>query len=429
MNSIKQYEIPVEEALWKSLLGDKSARVIATLCKLRSSVLLHRAQVEPHLESKHTLQNCPSVDSSLLRQLERDKIKYTSWTYNSVVKLVRSINIELGVKIGNCEALKNMEYNELVKSMLQMPNGKTDTGVAKQLNNKFNCPARNMGIAWINLNGQYSDRMWNDDAALLNALRGTAQYHKGQHGNTNEINSFLEAESKALVFVDCDNVDPFRLCAALNSITEDLRKRIANIILISDNKASPAWASIDKYVSFPIERIIAQRVISQKSQTDGTLIAEAVKRRYTDNTKAIILCSSDSDMWSLVRTLPDTKFLLLLERDKCSPNYRKEITASNARFCMMDAISSPRASYFFASSLISGIDGITVPIPDMLKATIRALHISVSEADYGKLLAVIAANTVIEIFPDNTMRLRIRQEAAQPALAKLCPGGRPVQSK
>lgn len=426
---IKQRKISVDDQLWKELHGNKSARVIATLCKLRSSVLLHRSQIAPYLASKHTLHGCPSIDASLLGQCDKDKIKYTSWTCVSVVKLVRSLNVELGVKIGTCEAIQNLDHKELVKAMLQMPNGKNDTGVAKRLNRKMRFPACGIGIGYINLPGTYTAQMWNDDSALLKTLRGSAQRHNEQNGKCSEINSYLETEKKVCVFVDCDNVDPFKFCAAMTCITDGLRSHVEKIILICDNRASPAWTNLQKYVSLPIERITVQRAVSQKSRTDGTLIAEAVKRRYTDNIKSIILCSSDSDMWSLVRTLPDTKFLLLLERDKCSPNYKKEISASNARFCMIDGISSPRATYYFAASLISDLDGMTIPISDKLTSTMRALHIKNGEVDYGKLLTIIAANTTIEKNADNTVRLRIRQERVQPALAKLWPGGKHTQEK
>ena len=54
------------------------------------------------------------------------------------------------------------------------------------------------------------------------------------------------------------------------------------------------------------------------------------KEFYANNTDSFMLVASDSDYWAMLDQLPEANFLMMVEREKCSP-YLGESNAVDRR--------------------------------------------------------------------------------------------------
>ena len=423
LQPIKDHGIPIDEALWKKLSGAKATRIVSTLCRVRTSLILHKAQAESEMKGKHSIYKCEAINTADLKQLERDNLTPGNWPASNLAKLVKTINVEIGNRLGACEPVNIMEHRAQVKNLILMPNGKADNDVAAFLKLNLKHPMKKLGIGYMNLKVEYDPAIWKDDKALLAALSGeTVNSGRSEaQPDMSPLNKFLDKEKRVAVYVDCENADPFRFCAAMNCVADGLRKKISKIVLIRDVFSSTAWERLKDYVPFTVETVNITRTKAEKSRTDGTLIAEVTKARYNDNVKAFIVSSSDSDMGCLISSLKDAKFLFLLERDKSGPAYIKEISSSTASFCIIDNMDSKRAGYYYASSVINGVDDFEIQLPGQLRQTMERLRSKLDEGQAARLISVIVSYASAEVGEGGSVRLRV-SPSAQPAIAKLWSG-------
>ncbi len=46
--------------------------------------------------------------------------------------------------------------------------------------------------------------------------------------------------------------------------------------------------------------------------------------------------SSDSDYWALISSLPEAKFLVMVEREKCGPDMKRAMADADIFYCFLD---------------------------------------------------------------------------------------------
>ena len=79
-----------------------------------------------------------------------------------------------------------------------------------------------------------------------------------------------------------------------------------------------------------------ERVKDDKSLVDHALSIGVAKSFYEDQTESVIIASSDSDFWSLIKYLPKVRFFVMNETDRTSGAVIEKLDANNIAHCYMD---------------------------------------------------------------------------------------------
>ena len=73
-----------------------------------------------------------------------------------------------------------------------------------------------------------------------------------------------------------------------------------------------------------------------KSLVDIQMAVGVSAAYYRDKVDSFILCSSDSDFWGLISSLPDARFLVMYEYAKCGNAIKEALSARSIFHCAMD---------------------------------------------------------------------------------------------
>jgi hypothetical protein len=150
------------------------------------------------------------------------------------------------------------------------------------------------------------------------------------------IYGFVDASEQTVALVDCENCDPLKLCAALQSMQPETLAKIKKIILYNDVNASSAWNLLQKHTKATIEHQMSERVLTGKSLVDVMLVAGCCKEHYVNKVDSFLLFSSDSDYWGLISSVSTAKFLVMVEQNKVSGEIVQKMIDSDIPFCYLD---------------------------------------------------------------------------------------------
>ena len=200
------------------------------------------------------------------------------------------------------------------------------------------------------------------------------------------VYDFIGESSKSVVVVDCENSDPYKLCATMRGLDDEYLQKIQKIILFDDVHTASAWGILEDYVQIPVEHLVIERVKRDKSLVDIRLTARACQEHYQNEVDSFIIVSSDSDYWGLISSLPDARFLVMLEREKCGPDIRGALVESGIFYCYIDDFYSGRTSDILRSALFR----------EMREYLERSLHLNAQEMFEEALFATRIHMTTAE---------------------------------
>jgi hypothetical protein len=155
--------------------------------------------------------------------------------------------------------------------------------------------------------------------------------------NTKEsIYNFIHDAGKVVMAVDCENVDPYKLYAMIHNLNEEDTKLIDHILLYDDFHTSVAWDYIETLIPIPTEHIEVPRVTDGKSLVDMRMAVGVTTEFYKNDVDSFILCSSDSDFWGLISSIPEARFLVVYEYEKCGQSIKEALDKRKIFHCSMD---------------------------------------------------------------------------------------------
>ena len=185
--------------------------------------------------------------------------------------------------------------------------------------------------------------------------------------------------------VDCENSDPYRLCATLKGLDADVTAKIQKIMLFDDVNTVNAWKILESHTSIPVEHIMTERVKRTKSLVDIELTAMTCMEHYKNHVDSFIIVSSDSDYWGLISSLPDARFLVMIEREKCGPDMKAAMANSGIFYCYIDDFYSGNSDDIKRNALFTELyryldDALKLNVNDMLDAALKATRIEMTPA-------------------------------------------------
>lgn len=414
-----EYEPPKLEH-YERLETDKNARIVRNLCRLRTSFEQH--YIDIRREFYYSIKNLGSlpnlIPTDAVEQLVRDGVSLQKNRPDIETYLI-AINKELSNRIGNCKSLFPDWINwAYIKPLFLMPNGTKPEGL-KAAYSIYNADRNRYPYqCYMNWEGATDGNILYCDEKFVRLLY---EAHEDAFadwslvkdvGNIvlDNISSFIEMSKKAIVVVDCENSDPIKLAAALSSLSKTGLAKICKVLLFDSDYTTTGWQVLSSVAAFPIERINVPRLVEHKSQVDMTLAANTCKEVYTNGVDSVILVSSDSDYWALIKTLADVHFLVMVEREKCGQDIKRALEERGIHYCYLDDFYTG-ASYTIktialTTELQKRLDGLAqFNVLSLLDDAIHSTWVRMTEKERTAFYDRYLRKIKIEIAQDGAVRL------------------------
>ena len=222
---------------------------------------------------------------------------------------------------------------------------------------------------------------WHGDTFTeYNRVSDVSTYVKGS------IQEFIGDSTQAVIVVDCENSDPYKLCATLKGLDYRNTAKISRILLFDDIHTASAWRILDNFTKISVEHILTERVKQNKSLVYIKLTSRACQEHYQNHVDSFIIVSSDSDYWGLISSLPEARFLVMVEREKCSHAMKQALAESGIFYCYIDDFYSGNADGIKMSALFKEMyryldHSIHLNVNDMFAEALRITRLTMTEAE------------------------------------------------
>ena len=292
-----------------------------------------------------SLESINLLKSMCIEQLRLDGVSFFKNSSKKLYQHIVEINRLISDRINNCKKYFPLWLNwQYVKELFIMPDGLQESGTkaAASLYYQYRaCYPYQVYMNWAPKdegNVLYNDKkfvtllyQWHDDYFTeYSKVSDAGSYIKGS------IYEFIATSEKVVLVVDCENSDPYKLCATLKSLDYQHTKKIASIILFDDVHTASAWRILESFTKIPVEHILIERVKQNKSLVDIMLTARACQEHYKNNVDSFVIVSSDSDYWGLISSLSEARFLVMIERGHSSPDLRNALLNAGIFYCYID---------------------------------------------------------------------------------------------
>lgn len=397
-----EYEAPKQE-VYDRLDEDKAARIIRHLCIIRTAIERSFKHINDKMRTEYlSILSLPEyIPAESLKQLNDDGIDFVRKSSTKLCHHIMEINRLISDRINNCKKLFPLWINwQYIRELFIMPNGLKEEGTkaAAELyySRKGTYPYQ-MYINWIPQdegNILYNDKkfitllyQWHKDRFLeYSKVSDADSYTKGS------IYEFIESSEKVVVVVDCENSDPYKLCATLRNLDYQYIQKINTIILFDDVHTASAWRILESFTRIPVEHMMIERVKQNKSLVDIKLTARACQEHYANNVDSFVIVSSDSDYWGLISSLPNARFLVMIEHDNCGPDLKNALVNAGIFYCYIDDFYSGNTEGIKISALFREmyryIDRtVRLNVNDMFSEALRVTRVEMSEAEKKQFMA------------------------------------------
>ena len=391
-----QHEPPQLET-FQQLENDKNARIIRHLCIIRTAIERNFKYINDKMRVEYkTILTLPQfVPADSINQLLADGVNFIRKSNTMLVGHIIEINRIISDRINNCKQLFPLWLNwKYIRELFIMPNGLCEKGTqaaAAVYYEHIRLYPYQMYIHWMPSdqgNILFNDKRfvsllyhWHDDEFTeYNKVSDAGSYIK------DSIYDFIDASQKAVIVVDCENSDPYKLSATLRRLNSAYTEKITSIILFDDIHTATAWSILEKFTSIPVEHILIERIKQNKSLVDIRLTARACQEYYENKVYSFVIVSSDSDYWGLISSLPKAQFLVMIEHDKCGPDMKAALVNSGIFYCYLDDFYSGDSEELKTNALFQEMrdymeKSVQLNVIDMLNDALRATRIEMTSAE------------------------------------------------
>lgn len=390
-----EYEAPKLE-VFRELERDKSARIVRNLCRLRTAIELNFKAINTQMINDYkSLYSLPDlVPIECIDQLSADGISIIK-SNHTLIQYVIEINRLLSDRINNCKEVFPLWINwTYIRDIFIMPDGLNEAGASDAAAVYYEYKRYYPYQMYINWPPSDEGNILHSDKKFVMLLY---QWHKDKFTDYSKVSDagdatkggiydFLQDSEKTVIVVDCENSDPYKLCATLRNLDENALNKIVKIILYDDVHSASAWKILGTYIKTPVEHILIERVKQNKSLVDIRLTGGAFREFYQNNVDSFIIASSDSDYWGLISSLPEARFLVMVEHGKCGPDIKAALASSGIFYCYLDDFYSGNANDLKLNALIREVyryldRSFRLNVNDMMEEAYRITRAEMSDAE------------------------------------------------
>lgn len=418
-----EHESPLLET-YNKLKFNKNACIIRNLCMVRTAIIRNFKKINH--EMNHNFKLLSSINeyipTSCLTELSNSGIRIIKQKQR-LAQYIVDINKHISDRINNCKNLFPLwlEWSYL-RDIFIMPNGMKEDGTkaasATYYTSLSSYPYQ-MYINWVFFKNDgnilYHDKKfvtllyrWHEDEFT--------DFNKVSNVDTsvkNNIYDFLKNSRHTVIVVDCENSDPYDLCATLNNLEDYLRDKISKIMLFDDVHTSIAWQMLSEHTDIPIERIEVARLKDDKSLVDTHLTAGVCREFYANHVDSFVIVASDSDYWSVISTLKEAHFLVMVEHEKCSGRLKEALEKNDIFYCYIDDFYSGMGKDIKLTAMLAEMkrylaDHINLNVTDMMDELFRTTRAVMSDTEKHQFYQKYVKSLSLVIEEDGTVSIQIK---------------------
>lgn len=406
------------------LRGKRSAKIIRNLCVLRNDIEKNYSKIirKMQLEQRTMMMMPEYVTQQAIMELNEENISLYS-SCDDPAKMLIAINRTISSRINNCQPLFDgqVEWTYLRRIFI-MPDGTTGAGLKvaadfyHQHYNQYpyhaymNWPAEEQGNI-LSCDKKFLMLLysWNGDVFTdLNRVSDVSNHTK------NTIYSFVRESGRTELLVDCENADPYSLCATINNLDQDALGRLYKIILFDDEHTTNAWDLLQECVNVPVEHLQVNRLLAGKSLVDQTLTARCCSDFYEKDVDSFVLASSDSDYWGLISVLTRARFLVMIEHTKCSEAMKRALSEKSIFFCYIDDFYSGSNTEFKRKVLLKEIgdnlkEAVRLNLNDILEQAVIRTRMPLTAEEKKSFYERYLRTLALEISDKGDVTLRLKR--------------------
>lgn len=385
--------------LFQELDQNKAARILRNLCILRTDFIMNAGRIKDAMRANVPIDSREMfeiISLDALEGLKKDGIRLPNLSrpYDYIIEFNRLISD----RVNN---IKNIYPTwipwEYIRGIFVMPNGLSEDGVRTAM--ETYAPNKNIYPFQRYINWRPADEgnILHSDWKFLPVLyrQHFATFDSFDKislptdSTLKSIEAFLLGSKKAVVVVDCENSDPYRMYSAIASLEDALYNKIGKIVLFNDANTSSAWDILGEQLEIPVETKQIERVLNRKSLVDIALTAHTCREFYS-GVDSFIIVSSDSDYWGLIKSLPEARFMMMMERESCSPAIREQLELEGITYCFTEDFPFEMAKELkdkiVRKELKAIIDGVTIGnMNEMIQAAMYKAYAKMNDAEIADL--------------------------------------------
>ena len=338
---------PFKIEIFKDLDGHKRTAIIRELCRIRTSIFMNYTKIFHILMSESYrsiggINEC--IPSDALQRLSDFGVKLPV-SGRDIDSFLLAVNAVIRDRINNCrEFIPDWIEWKYIFEFFSMPAGYTKEDIKRESlqfrDNSLKYPFQKY-VYW-----PVSDQgnILNDDRKFVTLLY---EWHGEEFTNLNlvcgvrdstkdTIYDFIDESKKTVFIVDCENSDPYALCAAISGLDPEKLEKIEKVILYDDVHAASAWEMLSNYINIPVEYVMITRLNDNKSLADVKVTSRICKEYYKNNVDSFVLVSSDSDFWGMIEELEDARFIFMVEHEKFGYTFKNTLISRGIFYCFID---------------------------------------------------------------------------------------------
>lgn len=388
---------PLRLDIFETLDDIKNARILRNLCMVRSAAERWFGKINEQIQKEYkSIYSVPEyMPQDALEQLRKDGIHLSKKSGTQLVHLIIELNRYVSDRVNNCKDLFPVWLNwNYVRDLFVMKNGLTEKGIKEAANVYFkNLECYPYGI-YINWKPKQHGNILFSDKKFVPILYQNHRDNFTDWAKISDVGEFVKDNiydfigdaNKVVMVVDCENSDPYRLCAVLNGLEESSLSKVRKVMLFDDVHTVNAWRILESYTSIPVEHVMTKRVKEDKSLVDIEMTAHTCREHYRENVDSFIVVSSDSDYWGLISTLPEARFLMMIEKEKCGPEMKATLTKHGIFYCYIDSFFDGNCDDIKRRALFNEIyrileDAIHLNAQEMFKQALYTTRIQMKPAE------------------------------------------------
>ena len=409
-----------QKDLIDKLTANPDAVVIRALCNIRTNLMLHYTNTERNIV--FNLQNLDrqEIYKDDIRTLSNYNINIIKANYK-VNRYIADINSLIAQKIGDVKDLfPEWVKWEYIKSLFVMQRGQSED-VIKAEAKKFLTSRQfypfTRYIYWRPV--EEGNILLNDEKFLKilyrqfkDEFQDISKVKDASESVKTNIYDFINNNESTVIVVDCENSDAYKLASVLKQLDRTEIEHIKKIMLYDDVHTTRAWAFLNKMTNIPVEHILVDRIKENKSLVDMKMCAGVSASYYRDNITSFILCSSDSDFWGLISSLPDANFLVMIENSKCGSDIKNALIANGTYYCSIDDFCTGNIKNFKMAVLHSELESrvkdlVEVDTNQLLDDIFTTLRLEISDAEKQNFYKKYIQSMTLHIDKDGIMKIRV----------------------
>ena len=403
----------------EKLEKNDDAVILRSLCNIRSNLMLNYKVTQENIYYFINLdkQTYYKEDVEILRSKGVDIIKANC----KVNTYIANLNELIANRINNVKDFFPEWFKwEYIRELFVMPKGQKEDRIMaeskKYSANRNNYPYQRY-IYWRPV--EEGNILFNDEKFAMIIYRQHNEEFSDMSKVTDasdvvktDIYDFIQNGEKVVVVVDCENSDPFKLAGTLTQLNPDELSKISKIVLYDDTHTSNAWKYLGPLTGIPIEHNIIERVKEDKSLVDIKMSVGISKAFYRDDVDSFIMLSSDSDFWGVISSMPDAKFLVMVEKSKCGPDILNALENNGTYYCYIDDFSTGNIKGFKNAILRSTLEDkvgslVNIDTKNLVNEIFFDLYMDVDDAEKKNFYDKYIKKMTLSIDKNGIMKIKI----------------------